>query len=69
MRRLPTFYALNTSAVQYFWKMEPAVHQRYRQLEVAARQLVGKARRVVNKLFTLSKRCRMQPKVLVLRER
>jgi hypothetical protein len=63
------FYALNTSAIQYFWKMEPAVHQRYRQLELSSRQLIAKSRRIVNKLFTLSKRCRTQPKVIVLRER
>ncbi|KAF3690575.1 BMP/retinoic acid-inducible neural-specific protein 3 DBCCR1-like protein 1 Precursor [Channa argus] len=69
VRRLPTFYALNTSAIQYFWKMDPTVHQRYRQLELSAQQLLSKARRIVNKLFTLSKRCRTQPKIIMLRER
>ncbi|XP_023853930.1 BMP/retinoic acid-inducible neural-specific protein 3-like [Salvelinus sp. IW2-2015] len=69
VRRLPTFYALNTSAIQYFWKMEPAVHQRYRQLELSSRQLIAKSRRIVDKLFTLSKRCRTQLTVIVLRKR
>ncbi|KAF0021427.1 hypothetical protein F2P81_026320 [Scophthalmus maximus] len=69
VRKLPTFYALNASAIQYFWTNEPAVHQRYRQLELHSRQLLGKARRIVNKLFGLSKRCRTQPKIAMLRER
>ncbi|XP_075944806.1 BMP/retinoic acid-inducible neural-specific protein 3 [Anarhichas minor] len=69
VRRLPTFYALNTSAIQYFWKMEPAIHQRYKQLELSTQQLLSKARRIINKLFTLSKRCRTQPKIIMLRER
>ncbi|TKS75159.1 BMP/retinoic acid-inducible neural-specific protein 3 [Collichthys lucidus] len=56
VRRLPTFYALNTSAIQYFWKMEPTAHQRYKQLELSNQQLLSKAQRIANKLFTLSKR-------------
>uniref|UniRef100_A0A1A8RP13 Family with sequence similarity 5, member Ca n=1 Tax=Nothobranchius rachovii TaxID=451742 RepID=A0A1A8RP13_9TELE len=69
VRKLPTFYALNTSAILYFWKMEPSVHQRYKQLELSTQQLLSKARRIVNKLFTLSKRCQTQPKIIMLRER
>uniref|UniRef100_A0A8C6T668 Bone morphogenetic protein/retinoic acid inducible neural-specific 3a, tandem duplicate 1 n=1 Tax=Neogobius melanostomus TaxID=47308 RepID=A0A8C6T668_9GOBI len=51
VRKLPTFYA------------DAAVHQRYRQLEVNNQQLLSKARRIVSKLFTLSKRCRSQPHI------
>ncbi|CAM9109776.1 unnamed protein product [Lampetra planeri] len=69
VQRLPTFYALNTSAVQYFWKMEPSIHQRYKRLELSTKQLLGKAQRIANKLFTLSKRCETQPKIVLLRER
>ena len=69
VRKLPTFNALNTSAIQFFWKADAAVHQRYRQLEVSTQQLLSKARRIVNKLFTLSKRCRSQPQIVMLRER
>ncbi|KAM4574486.1 BMP/retinoic acid-inducible neural-specific protein 3 [Fundulus diaphanus] len=69
VRRLPTFYALNASAIQYFWKMEPSIHQRYKQLELSTQQLVSKARRIINKIFTLSKRCQTQPKIIMLRER
>ncbi|KAJ8274485.1 hypothetical protein COCON_G00091100 [Conger conger] len=67
--RLPTFYALNTSAVQYFWKTDPGVQRRYRQLETSTSLLAAKARRIVNKLFTLSKRCNTQPKIVVQKER
>lgn len=69
VRRLPTFYALNMSAIQYFWKMEPSILQRYKQLETGTQQLASKAHRIVNKIFTLSKRCRSQPKIIMLRER
>lgn len=69
VRRLPTSYALNTSTIQYFWKSEPTILQRYKQLELSSQQLVSKARRIINKLFTLSKRCRTQPKIIMLRER
>uniref|UniRef100_A0A8C6TDF2 Bone morphogenetic protein/retinoic acid inducible neural-specific 3a, tandem duplicate 1 n=1 Tax=Neogobius melanostomus TaxID=47308 RepID=A0A8C6TDF2_9GOBI len=48
---------------------DAAVHQRYRQLEVNNQQLLSKARRIVSKLFTLSKRCRSQPHIVMLRER
>ncbi|MEQ2209467.1 BMP/retinoic acid-inducible neural-specific protein 3 [Xenoophorus captivus] len=69
VRRLPTFYAMNASAIQYFWKMEPSVHQRYKQLELSTQQLVSKAQHIINKIFTLSKRCQTQPKIIMLRER
>ncbi|XP_023662166.1 BMP/retinoic acid-inducible neural-specific protein 3-like [Paramormyrops kingsleyae] len=67
--RLPTSYALNTSAIQYFWKTDATIQQRYRQLETSAGLLLSKARRIVNKIFTLSKRCRTQPKIIVQKER
>uniref|UniRef100_A0A8C6T6V9 Bone morphogenetic protein/retinoic acid inducible neural-specific 3a, tandem duplicate 1 n=1 Tax=Neogobius melanostomus TaxID=47308 RepID=A0A8C6T6V9_9GOBI len=54
---------LNMSAIQFSWKADAAVHQRYRQLEVNNQQLLSKARRIVSKLFTLSKRCRSQPHI------
>ncbi|XP_076133719.1 BMP/retinoic acid-inducible neural-specific protein 3 [Alosa pseudoharengus] len=69
VRRLPIFYALNASAIQYFWKMDPGVHQRYQQLELGTGQLLSKARRIIGRLFTLSKRCRTQPRIAVPRER
>ncbi|KAG9338386.1 hypothetical protein JZ751_025790 [Albula glossodonta] len=67
--RLPTFYALNMSAVQYFWKADPGVQRRYRQLETSTSTLLAKAHRIVNKLFTLSKRCNTQPKIVMQKER
>ncbi|XP_077450869.1 BMP/retinoic acid-inducible neural-specific protein 3-like isoform X2 [Stigmatopora argus] len=69
VQRLPTLYALNTSAIEYFWKMESAFHQRYKLLELNTQQLLSKSMRIINKLFTLSKRCHMKPKIIILRER
>ncbi|KAL4635042.1 BMP/retinoic acid-inducible neural-specific protein 3-like [Arapaima gigas] len=69
VRKLPTFYALNTTAIQYFWKMDAGVHQRYRQLEMSTKLLLTKAHKIANKLFTLSKRCDTQPKIVMPKER
>ncbi|XP_030647503.1 BMP/retinoic acid-inducible neural-specific protein 3 [Chanos chanos] len=69
VRKLPNFYSLNTTTVQYFWKLDPGVHQRFQQLKISTGQLLGKAQRIVRKLFALSKRCRTQPKIAVPRER
>ncbi|KPP78366.1 BMP/retinoic acid-inducible neural-specific protein 3-like [Scleropages formosus] len=69
VRRLPTFYALNTSAIQYFWRMDTGVHLRYRQLEMNTNLLLSKAHKIANKLFTLSKRCDTQPKIVMPKER
>ncbi|XP_036410418.1 BMP/retinoic acid-inducible neural-specific protein 3-like [Megalops cyprinoides] len=67
--RLPTFYALNMSAVQYFWKLDPGVQQRYQQLETTTSLLLTKAHGIINKLFALSKRCLTQPKIVIQKER
>ncbi|XP_077573846.1 BMP/retinoic acid-inducible neural-specific protein 3-like isoform X1 [Stigmatopora nigra] len=69
VRRLPTLYALNTSTIEYFWKMESAFHQRYKLLELNTQQLLSKSRHIINKLFILSKRCHVKPKIIILRER
>ncbi|XP_061681996.1 BMP/retinoic acid-inducible neural-specific protein 3-like isoform X2 [Syngnathoides biaculeatus] len=69
VRKLPTSYALNTSAIEYLWKIEPAIHQRYKQLELNTQQFLSKSGHIINKLFTLSKRCRTKPKIIMLRER
>nr|XP_006634925.2 PREDICTED: BMP/retinoic acid-inducible neural-specific protein 3-like isoform X1 [Lepisosteus oculatus] len=69
VRRLPTFYALNTSAIHHFWKIDSSIQHRYKQLESSTTLLLNRAQRIVNRLFSLSKRCRSQPKVVVPRER
>ncbi|XP_061696246.1 BMP/retinoic acid-inducible neural-specific protein 3-like [Syngnathoides biaculeatus] len=66
---LPTHYALNTSVVEHLWRTDASLLQRYRQLETSSQQLFTKARRAVNKLFSLSKRCRKQPKIVLQRPR
>ncbi|XP_062338098.1 BMP/retinoic acid-inducible neural-specific protein 3-like isoform X1 [Osmerus eperlanus] len=67
--RLPTHYAVNTSVVEHLWRMDAGLLQRYRHLETSSSQILGKARRAANKLFSLSKRCRTQPRIGLQRER
>ncbi|XP_071773814.2 BMP/retinoic acid-inducible neural-specific protein 3-like [Centroberyx gerrardi] len=67
--KLPTHYAVNTSVVEHLWRTDANLLQRYRQLETSSNQLFTKARRTANKLFSLSKRCRKQPKIVLQRER
>lgn len=69
VEKLPTHYAVNTSVVEHLWRMDASLSQRYRQLETSSDQLLTKARRTANKLFSLSKRCRKQPKVVLQRPR
>ncbi|KAL0200246.1 hypothetical protein M9458_003433, partial [Cirrhinus mrigala] len=68
MGKLPTQSALNSSRIQQLWKTDSALQQRYRQLESRVSLLLSKTRRTANKLFSLSKRCRTQPKIAPLRE-
>ncbi|KAK5888542.1 hypothetical protein CesoFtcFv8_014625 [Champsocephalus esox] len=67
--KLPTHYAVNTSVVEHMWRTDGSLLQRHRQLEAGSSQLLAKARRTVNKLFSLSKRCRKQPKIVLHRAR
>lgn len=67
--KLPTDYAANTSGVEHLWRTDASLLQRYRHLETSSNQLFAKARRTVNKLFSLSKRCRKQPKIVLQRPR
>lgn len=66
---LPTHFAVNTSVVEHLWRMDANLLQRYRQLETSSNQLLTRARRTANKLFSLSKRCRKQPKMIQQRPR
>ncbi|XP_029560011.1 BMP/retinoic acid-inducible neural-specific protein 3 [Salmo trutta] len=67
--RLPTHYAVNTSVVERLWRTDGDLLQRYKQLETTSGLLLHKARRAANKLFSLSKRCRHQPRIVLQRER
>lgn len=66
---LPTHFAVNTSVVEHLWRMDANLLQRYRQLETSSNQLLTRAHRTANKLFSLSKRCRKQPKMIQQRPR
>lgn len=67
--KLPTHYAVNTSVVEHLWRTDASLLQRYRQLETSSNQLFAKAHRTANKLFSLSKRCQQQPKIVLQRPR
>lgn len=67
--KLPAHYAVNTSVVEHLWRADAGLLQRYRQLETSSTQLFTKARRATNKLFSLSKRCQKQPKIILPRPR
>ncbi|CAL8319350.1 unnamed protein product [Arctogadus glacialis] len=66
---LPAHHAVNTTVVEQLWRMNAGLLQRYRHLKASGDQLFSKARRAANKLFSLSKRCRKQPRIVLQRER
>lgn len=66
---LPASYAVNTSDVELLWRSDANLAQRYRHLETSSKQLLAKARRTANKLFSLSKRCQKQPRIVLQRPR
>ncbi|KAK0147713.1 BMP/retinoic acid-inducible neural-specific protein 3 [Merluccius polli] len=66
---LPAHHAVNMSVVEQLWRTDAGVLQRYRHLKASSDQLLSKARRVANKLFSLSKRCRKQPRIVMQGER
>ncbi|XP_054889809.1 BMP/retinoic acid-inducible neural-specific protein 3-like [Poeciliopsis prolifica] len=67
--KLPVHYAVNTSAVEHLWRTDGGLMQRHRQLETSSKQLLARARRTTNKLFSLSKRCRKPPRIILPRPR
>ncbi|RXM31860.1 BMP/retinoic acid-inducible neural-specific protein 3 [Acipenser ruthenus] len=69
LKRLPTDRFLNTSVIFQFWMADTNLQRRYGQLETSSRLLLEKAKKIVRKLFTLSKRCPKQPKISLPRER
>nr|XP_029497730.1 BMP/retinoic acid-inducible neural-specific protein 3-like [Oncorhynchus nerka] len=69
MKKLPTDRFLNTSLVFKFWTADAALQRRYIQLESSTNLILGKAQKIVRKLFTLSKRCPKLPRITLPRER
>ncbi|XP_035993819.1 BMP/retinoic acid-inducible neural-specific protein 3 [Fundulus heteroclitus] len=67
--KLPVHYAVNTSVVEHLWRMDVGLLPRYRQLETSSKQLLARAHRTTNKLFSLSKRCRKPPRIILPRPR
>lgn len=69
LKRLPTDRFLNVSIIAKFWSAELPLQKRYTQLESSTSMVLGKAQKIVRKLFTLSKRCPKQPNISLPRER
>lgn len=69
MLRLSTHAALNSSSVWQAWRSDMALLKRYRKFENDAVFLLNKAQECAAKLFSLSRRCRLQPKIILPRER
>ncbi|KAG1934743.1 BMP/retinoic acid-inducible neural-specific protein 2 [Pimephales promelas] len=69
LKKLPTDHFLNTSAVLKFWTSDLLLQRRYGLLEASTKVVLGKAIKIVRKLFALSKRCPTQPKISLPRER
>ncbi|KPP77353.1 BMP/retinoic acid-inducible neural-specific protein 3-like [Scleropages formosus] len=69
LTRLPQNYFLNVSTIQHLWSMDSVFQRRYEQLENSMKGLLRRAKRVVYKLFSLSKRCQKQPHITLPRER
>ncbi|XP_027877609.1 BMP/retinoic acid-inducible neural-specific protein 3-like [Xiphophorus couchianus] len=67
--KLPVHYAVNTSVVEHLWRTDGGLLQRHRQLETSSKQLLARARRTTNKLFSLSRRCRKPPRIILPRPR
>ncbi|TSS97518.1 BMP/retinoic acid-inducible neural-specific protein 3 [Bagarius yarrelli] len=69
MVQLRSHAALNLSSVWRAWRSDVMLLKRYRKLESDAAYLLNKAQENAAKLFSLSRRCRLQPKIILPRER
>lgn len=69
LKRLPTDRFLNVSIIAKFWSADLSLQKRYTQLESSTSLVLGKAQKIVRKLFTMSKRCPKQPGISLPRER
>ncbi|XP_026867157.2 BMP/retinoic acid-inducible neural-specific protein 2 [Electrophorus electricus] len=69
LKKLPTNRFLNTSSILRFWSSDVALQRRHSMLEASTKVILGKAQKIVHKLFTLSKRCPKQPKISLPRDR
>ncbi|KAM8822286.1 LOW QUALITY PROTEIN: BMP/retinoic acid-inducible neural-specific protein 3-like, partial [Synchiropus picturatus] len=68
-RRLPQSHFLNSSVLRDLWDTDLPLQRRFLQLESSSQTLSRRARRLLHRLFSLSKRCRRQPRAPLLRER
>ncbi|XP_019724878.1 BMP/retinoic acid-inducible neural-specific protein 2 [Hippocampus comes] len=69
LKGLPTDQFLNVSTIAKYWSADFPLQRRYAHLESGTALVLGKAQKIVRKLFTLSKRCPKQPRISLPRER
>uniref|UniRef100_A0A8C5I2X7 Bone morphogenetic protein/retinoic acid inducible neural-specific 2 n=2 Tax=Gouania willdenowi TaxID=441366 RepID=A0A8C5I2X7_GOUWI len=69
LKRLPTDRFLNVSTIAKIWSADLTLQKRYTQLESSTAMVLGKAQKIIRKMFTLSKRCPKQPTFSLPRER
>ncbi|KAJ3594982.1 hypothetical protein NHX12_004287, partial [Muraenolepis orangiensis] len=68
MKHLPTHRFLNLSQIARSWSADVQLQKRFAQLESSSALVLGKVRKTVRKLFTLSKRCPKLPSVRLPRK-
>ncbi|XP_066537925.1 BMP/retinoic acid-inducible neural-specific protein 2 [Hoplias malabaricus] len=69
LKKLPIDRFLNSSAILRYWSSDLALQRRHGLLDASTKVILGKAQKIVRKLFTLSKRCPKQPKISLPRDR
>ncbi|XP_077580489.1 BMP/retinoic acid-inducible neural-specific protein 2 [Stigmatopora nigra] len=69
LKRLPTDQFLNVSMIAKYWSADVSLQKRYAHLESSTALILGKAQKIIRKLFTLSKRCPKQSQISLPRER
>ena len=69
LKRLPSDRFMNVSMIAKLWSTDLSLQKRYAQLESSTALVLGKAQKIIRKLFTLSKRCPKQPRISLPRER
>lgn len=69
VKRLPQDHLLNMSAIFQLWNKDIHLQRLYKQLEGNLQQVYSKTQSMIQKLFSMSKRCDKQPQYRLPRER
>ena len=69
VKRLPQDHLLNMSTIFQLWNKDIHLQRLYQQLEGNLQQVYSKTQNMIQKLFSMSKRCDKQPQYRLPRER